>query len=141
MPGIAYTPYEIAYGTSRAAEQVSRRAGEQGACWRELVVMPVAAASPALASQAPRWLASPWVSQNTMLVTETDSLAGTTAVGQQGARPEAGHAGRRPGEAPWRGRAGRRLGEAGQDAGEAKRGEACKRVQRVTPCTMRCYSG
>ena len=37
------------------------------------------------------------VSQNTVFVTETDSLAGTAAVGQQGARPEAGHAGRRPG--------------------------------------------
>ena len=52
MPGIAYAPCGIAYGTTRAAEQVSRRAGEQGACWRELVVMPMAAASPALTPQA-----------------------------------------------------------------------------------------
>ena len=68
------------------------------------------------------------VSQNTVFVTETDSLAGTAAVGQQGARPEAGHAGRRPGGTlarqgrtqAGRGRAGRRLGEAGQDAGNAE---------------------
>ena len=72
-----------------------------------------------------------------MFVTETDSLAGTTAVasrarGQRQGTQDAGQA-RHPGEA------GQDAGWARQGkthAGEAKRGEACKRVQRVTLCTL-----